>query len=134
MISRRFLIFLLHFRYWDPYYYRRRRLQTDDNDKMNFVESVKESNTFFPFIGFFFYLFFSLKKMSCFMDCRVPGFLICIWGWWSKSRNWRRKVEVGNILAPSSVVCYIQCIISAYLPIFLFSFSLFNSYAYMGLW
>ncbi|XP_027349951.1 uncharacterized protein At5g03900, chloroplastic [Abrus precatorius] len=27
------------FWYWDPYYYRRRRLQTDD-DKMNFVESV----------------------------------------------------------------------------------------------
>ncbi|XP_038702225.1 uncharacterized protein At5g03900, chloroplastic isoform X2 [Tripterygium wilfordii] len=28
------------FWYWDPYYYRRRRVQTDDNDKMNFVESV----------------------------------------------------------------------------------------------
>ncbi|CAJ1782629.1 unnamed protein product [Sphenostylis stenocarpa] len=26
-------------RYWDPYYYRRRRLQADD-DKMNFIESV----------------------------------------------------------------------------------------------
>ncbi|KAK7339412.1 hypothetical protein VNO77_20077 [Canavalia gladiata] len=27
------------FWYWDPYYYRRRRIQTDD-DKMNFIESV----------------------------------------------------------------------------------------------
>ncbi|XP_061360665.1 uncharacterized protein At5g03900, chloroplastic [Gastrolobium bilobum] len=27
------------FWYWDPYYYRRRRIQTD-NDKMNFIESV----------------------------------------------------------------------------------------------
>lgn len=30
---------LHHVRYWDPYYYRRRRLQTEDN-KMNFIESV----------------------------------------------------------------------------------------------
>jgi hypothetical protein len=27
------------FWYWDPYYYRRRRIQTDD-DKMNFIESI----------------------------------------------------------------------------------------------
>lgn len=28
------------FWYWDPYYYRRRRVQTEDGDKMNFIESV----------------------------------------------------------------------------------------------
>ncbi|XWS55996.1 hypothetical protein CRYUN_Cryun09bG0048500 [Craigia yunnanensis] len=28
------------FWYWDPYYYRRRRLRTDDNERMNFIESV----------------------------------------------------------------------------------------------
>jgi len=35
--------FLYHGRYWDPYYYRRRRLQADD-DKMNFIESVCDAN------------------------------------------------------------------------------------------
>ncbi|GKV31805.1 hypothetical protein SLEP1_g40470 [Rubroshorea leprosula] len=28
------------FWYWDPYYYRRRRVQTEDDGKMNFIESV----------------------------------------------------------------------------------------------
>lgn len=29
----------IHYRYWDPYYYRRRRIQKED-DGMNFIESV----------------------------------------------------------------------------------------------
>ncbi|XVE75966.1 hypothetical protein DITRI_Ditri12bG0134700 [Diplodiscus trichospermus] len=28
------------FWYWDPYYYRRRQLRTDDDERMNFIESV----------------------------------------------------------------------------------------------
>lgn len=29
-----------YFWYWDPYYYRRRRVRTEKDDKMNFIESV----------------------------------------------------------------------------------------------
>ena len=37
-------LLFISLRYWDPYYYRRRRVQTErvqtDDNKMNFVESV----------------------------------------------------------------------------------------------
>lgn len=41
----------------------------------------------------------------------MSDFLICIWGWRSKSGDWRREMEVGNTCALSSVVRCFQCLI-----------------------
>lgn len=90
----------IHYRYWDPYYYRRRRIQKED-DGMNFIESVCLKNWIMSYVYWF------RNKLNL-MNYLYVGFLICIWGWWSKSRNWRREVEVGNTWALSSVVRYFQ--------------------------
>lgn len=47
------------------------------------------------------------------------GLLLCVWRWWSQSRNWRREMEVGNNWGLNSVV---RCICFIFLGFFFFFF------------
>lgn len=56
------------------------------------------------------------NQLCSIFECFV-GFLICIWGWRSKSRYWRRAVEVGNNWALISVVRCFQCFRCTFLAV-----------------
>ena len=68
---------LILFRYWDPYYYRRPRMRTD-NDGMKFIESV--SGLRWMLLSVLMVAFVFQNKSYSMSECFV-GFLICIWGW-----------------------------------------------------
>lgn len=57
--------YLYFFRYWDPYYYRRRRVRAD-NDGMNFIESVIKN---------FLYIYTTYVSLVC---------MFRLW-WWTNS-------------------------------------------------
>lgn len=92
---------IIPFRYTDRNYYRRPQ-RRGNSEGLNFIESVSQ-NTTSMLLGYL------LIMENVLTYCYDVGFLICIWWRWSKSRNWRREMETGNILSLYLVVRWFLC-------------------------